>query len=235
MGKKKTTRDDLAKIGRTAKLGAKRKAAVAKKGHAMIALVKAKKDEIARDFYVIGKALVWLHDQSVASALGHSSFAELCDVELQMSSAQAQRLMNVVKSFPKRTAEELTAAKATAIIDLAGALGGKTTPKGLLERGTVHVPGVGALDVKSADAATIDRAAKAARAKRRHATHGVSLSSAEEQLVAHLRAALRRAKLESAEIEGIAASAATGGRFRISGYLRDVHAIGEALAHADNP
>ena len=231
MGKK--TRK-AAQIDQLAALGKTKKAAIAKKARAAIALIKAKKNEIASDFYVIGKALVALDDKAVITALGHTSFGQLCDVELEMSAAQAARLMNVVKSFSKREAEDLTAAKATAIIDLAKALGGKTSAKGLLSRGTVHVDGVGAIDVGGADAAVIARAARSARANApTKVAHGVSLTSADKSLVAQLRAALRHAKLKSADIEGIAASAATGGRFRISGYLRDVHAIGKALAQAD--
>ena len=232
MGKKKgkSTPKLAAKIDALAKLGAKRKAAIEKKARAAIALIKSKKDEIANDFYVIGKALLALDDKAVVAVLGHPSFGALCQIELGMSSAQAQRLMNVAKSFSKREAADLTASKATAIVDLAGAIGGKTTAKGLLARGTVDVPGVGAIDVKSADAATLDRAARAAREKDAHkTTHGVSLTSADKQLVAHMRAALKRANVKAAEIEGIAASVATGGRFRISGYLRDLHAICEAL------
>ena len=115
---------------RLAALGAAKKQSIAKKARATIALIVAKKDEIARDFYTIGRALVALDDKAVIAALGYKSFAALCDVELRMSAAQAARLMNVVKSFSERDAEQLTAAKATAIIDLAGAMGGKTTPRG---------------------------------------------------------------------------------------------------------
>ncbi len=227
--------EKVAAATQLAKLGSKKKHAIAAKARAAIALIKSKKDEIARDFYLIGQALVALEDKAVIAALGHTSFGQLCDVELQMSAAQAARLMNVVKSFSKRDAEKLTAAKATAIIDLAAAIGGKTTPKGLLSRGTVHVPGVGAVDVHGADAAAIARAARSARAKGAKKTiHGVSLSATEKALVAHIRAALRGAKVKSADVEGIAASAATGGRFRISGYLHDVHAIGRALAHVES-
>ncbi len=212
-------------------IAAAKKQTIATKARATIALIVAKKDEIARDFYTIGRALVALDDKAVIAALGHKSFAALCDVELRMSAAQAARLMNVVKSFSERDAERLTAAKATAIIDLAGAMGGKTTAKGLLSRGTVHVPGVGPVDVHGADAAVIARAARSARAKSpAKRTHGVSLSTADAALVTHLRAGLRRAKVKSATVEGIASSAVTGGRFRVTGYLHDARAIGEALS-----
>ena len=221
---------DMGKMDQLAARAGAKKKDIAKRARAAIALIVAKKDEIAHDFYAIGRALVALDDKAVIAALGHRSFGELCDVELGMSAAQAARLMNVVKSFSEREADELTAAKATAIIDLAGALGGKTTPKGLLSRGTVRVPGVGAVDVHAADAAVIARAARSARAKApAKKSHGVSLSSADKALVTHLRAALRRAKLKSATVEGIAASAATGGRFRITAYLHDAPAVGEAL------
>jgi hypothetical protein len=36
--------------------------------------------------------------------------------------------------------------------------------------------------------------------------------------------------VKSVDVEGIASSAATGGRFRITGYLRDARAIGKALS-----
>ncbi len=225
MGK---TSNQLATIERITKLGTAEKKKLVTKGRAAIAVIKSKKDEIARDFYVIGEALVALDHKGVVAALGHSSFAQLCDVDLGISASQAARLMSVVRHFSKREAEHLSAAKATSLIDLAGAIGGKTTPKGLLARGTVHVPGVGEVDVKASGAAAIARAAKKARAGKPASGRGVHLAAGDGEFIKRVR----HAKVKGAVIDGIAASAKTGGRFRITGFIRDAKAIGHALVRA---
>lgn len=226
------TGDKLDAIERVRKVGLAEKRKLAAKGRAAIAFIRSKKDEIARAFYDIGKELVTLSDEGVVSALGHPSFASLCDVELGMSPSQAARLMKVARSFSQREAGSLTAAKATALVDLAHAIGGKTTPKGLLERKTVTVPGVGSIDLASSGAAEIARAAKRARAKTGNTpTRGVRLSTEDKSFLRHARAAVNR-DANGTTVQAIAASSATGGRFVVKGLIRDARAIGHALIRA---
>ena len=95
---------------------------------------------------------------------------------------------------------------------------------------------MGPVDVHGADAAMIARAARSARAKSPvKRVRGVSLTAADKAIITHLRAALRRGKVKSATVEGIAASAATGGRFRITAYFHDARAVGEALSKIGKP
>lgn len=83
----------------------------------------------------MGRALATLKDPGVLHALGHPSFAALC-TSMGISVGQADRLVHIVHSFPESATKHLTSGKATAIIKLAGAIGGRTTPKGLLAKGT---------------------------------------------------------------------------------------------------
>jgi hypothetical protein len=215
---------------RTLGVGEKRK--LAAKGREAIAFIRSMKNEIARAFYEIGRALLALEDDAVVAALGHPSFASLCQLELGMSPSQAARLMTIARSFSQREAGDLTAAKAVALVSLSRAIGGRTTARGLLGRRLVKVPGVGPIDVATAGAATIARAAKQARqTTRRPPTRGIKLSAEDERFVRQLRADARR-DAKGAIVTGLAASAATGGRFYVKGYIRDARALGQALIRA---
>ncbi len=175
-------------IEKVASRGVKEKARLAAQGRAAIAVVVAMKKQIQKSFYAMGKALVVLRDKAVIAALGHPSFEQLCEVELRMSDAQALRLIHIVESFSKGIAGHLGSTKATAIIDLANALGKKTTPSGLLKRGTVHLPNGAAIDVKSASAAKI-APAHVIHASRPANGPGVHVSPAERRLAKHVAAA----------------------------------------------
>lgn len=219
----------LAVVNRVAAMGTAERKRLAEKGREAIATVVAMRREVEQAFYAMGEALSVLSDSAVIRALGHPSFAQLCDVELGVSVAQATRLIHIVESFGKREAARLTSTKATAIIDLAGALGNKTTAKGLWKRRTVHLPDGTTIDVESASAAKIANAAKALRARKPGKKFGVHVTPADRQAVAHAAAALRRAKIH-ARVEAIAASAATGAKIRITFSVRDLASVGRVLA-----
>src|SRR6185312_11403130 len=159
----------VARMGKLTKAEAAVKRAAAEKKklaaigrRAVAAVLKAKRDA-QKAFYDMGRALAILRDASVYHALGHSSFEQLCEATLGISDSQAGRLIAITEHFDARDAKKMiTSTRATAIIDLAGALGGDTTPKGLLARGTVRLPDGASIDVRSADAEAIERAARAA-------------------------------------------------------------------------
>lgn len=222
--------DKLAHVERVAKLGLADKRKLAKKGRAAIAIVVAMKRQIEKAFYAMGKALVTLSDKAVIAALGQPSFEALCEVELKMSVAQAERLIDIVESFGRRDVAHLTSTKATAVIDLAGALGHETTAKGLLKRGTVHLPGGRAIDVSAASAAKIASAARSIRAKRPAHGPGVHVSAGDRRIIDHLIRELRRAKVK-ATVDAIAASASTGAKMRLTVNVRDAKKVGHALLH----
>ncbi len=225
-----TKPEKLARVRGVVALGAKEKARLARKGRAAIAVVVAMKKEVQKSFYAMGRALVVLRDAAVIRALGHPSFAELCDVELRMSDAQAVRLIHIVESFGERAAADLGSTKATAIIELAGAMGKKTTPSGLVKRGTVHLPSGGAIDVRSASAAKIARAVREIKVRRPAKGPGVHVSPQDRRLVERVAAALRRAKIK-ATVEALASGGPTGARMRLTVNVRDTSAVGRALAH----
>jgi hypothetical protein len=218
----------MGNIEKLARAGLKEKSRLAKKGRAAIATVVAMKKQIQKSFYAMGKALVVLRDPAVIRALGHPSFEALCEVDLKMSDAQAVRLIHIVESFPKGIADDLGSTKATAVIDLANALGKKATASGLVKRGTVHLPNGKSIDVKAASAANIARAARAVHKPNVHGP-GMHVSPEDRRLVAHVAAALRKAKVR-ATVEALAASGKDGARMRLTVNARDAPRVGRALA-----
>ncbi len=222
----------LARVNAVAALGAKEKALLAKKGRAAIAVVVAMKREIKKSFYAMGPALVVLREPAIIRALGHPSFDELCTVELAMSDAQANRWIHIAESFSKREAEGLTSAKATAVIDLAHALGKDTTAKGLIKRGTVHLPNGSSIDVKAASAARIASAARTIRSGRPASGPGIHISPADRRLLDHVVAKLAQAKIK-ATVAGVAGGAKTGAKMRLTVGLRDLRKLGQALLHVE--
>ncbi len=142
------------------------------------------------------------------------------------------RLIHIVESFPQRELAHLTSTKATAIIDLAGALGHETTPRGLLKRGTIHLPNGQTLDVGGASAARIASAARNIRAHHaRSHQHGVHVSMEDQRIVTRVVRELRRAKV-AASVNAIAASNETGAKMRLTVNVRDAKKVGRALLHA---
>lgn len=229
--KKKSDRQ-LATAKQVAKLGLAEKRRLAAKGRKAIAMVLAMKRQVETAFYAMGKALVTLADKGVIRALGHPSFEALCEVELKMSDAQAMRLIHIVESFPQRDVAHLTSTKATAIIDLAGALGHETTPRGLVKRGTIHLPNGQTIDVRGASAARIAGAARTVRARHSSArAPGIHVSAEDGRLVASIVRELRRAKV-TARVDAIAAGTKTGAKMRLTVNVRDAKKVGRALLHA---
>lgn len=192
---------------------------LAAKGRAAIAVVVKMKGQVERAFYTMGKALAVLDDPRIYHALGHTSFDALCTVELKVSPAQADRLIHIVNSYSAAEAKKLSSTKATAIIDLAHAIGGRTTARGLLTRGTVHV-GKTTIDVRSANATKIANAAKTLREGKHTSGPGVHVSTEDARTVRAIATKIRHAKLD-ATITAVAADAAGGAKMRILARVRD--------------
>ena len=203
---------------------------LAAKGRKAVAVVLTMKKRIERSFYAMGKALAVLDDPRIFHALGHPSFSALCSVDLGVSPAQADRLIHIVDSFSQAEAKRLTSTKATALIDLARAIGGKTTARGLIARGTVHV-GKRTIDVRSANAARIARVAKELRDGKHRQGPGVHVPEEDARYLQQLARAVRATKID-ATVEGIAAGAAEGARMRIVAHVRDAKKLARALVAA---
>lgn len=223
----------LVKVKAAAKLGAAEKKRLAARGRKAVATVLAMKKVIKKAFYEMGRALAVLKDPAVFRALGHPSFEELC-ASMKMSDSQADRLIAITEHFSAREAKELiTSTKATAIIDLASAMGGKTTPRGLLERGTVHLANGKTIDVGSASSHAIDAAARSLRANRKPSGHGgLAISPEAKRFFARLRSEAKKARLGDVRIEEIAASEDEEAKMRLVAGVKDARALAHALASA---
>ncbi len=220
------------RAGDVAKVGVAEKKRLAAKGRAAIAVVAREKRRIESSFYAMGRALATLKDPGVVHALGHPSFAALC-TSMGISVGQADRLVHIVQSFPEPATRRLTSGKATAIIKLAGAIGGKTTAKGLLARGTVHLSDGDTIDLKASDATRIDAVARklAAHAKKPR-RGGVVVSSAAHAFFVRFERERKASKLASVRVDEVAASKADGGKMRITASVADATKLGRALIRA---
>ena len=69
-----------------------KKERLASTAKADIALIRRRQAQIAESFYDIGEALVRLKRPDVVKAAGHATFRELCEEDLEMSVATADRL-----------------------------------------------------------------------------------------------------------------------------------------------
>jgi hypothetical protein len=215
-----------------AKLGVAEKKRLAAKGRAAIAIVAREKRRIESSFYAMGRALGTLKDPGVLHALGHPSFSALC-TSMGISVGQADRLVHIVQSFPEPVTKHLTSSKATAIIKLAGAIGGKTTPKGLLAHGTVHLSDGDTIDLKASDANRIDAVArKLAAHKKKPRRGGVAVSSEAHAFFVRFARERQADKLTSVRVDEIAAKKADGGKMRITASIADAKKLGHALIRA---
>ena len=219
------------KLAETAARGTAEKRKLAAKGERAAVVVRRMKNRIERSFYEMGKALVVLDDPGVFHAMGFSSFDALCSTHLGVPPATADRLIHIVESFPASEARKLNSTKATALIDLARAIGGRTTARGLLARGTVHV-GATRLDVKSASATKIDALAKELRDGKHTTGPGVHVSAADASFVKHLGAKMHAEQIDGS-VTAAAAGADEGAKMHISCHVREAKALEKALAAAN--
>ncbi len=223
----------LTKITGAAKLGTAEKKRLAAKGRKAVATVVAMKRTIKKAFYAMGRALAVLKEPAVFHALGHPSFAQLCTT-IEISESQADRLIAITEHFSPRDAKKMiTSTKATSIIDLASAIGGKTTAKGLLKQGTVHLSDGQTIDIRSASSHAIDGAARRLRSRRKPSGHGgLMVSPNAKHFFTALRAATKKAKLADVRIEEIAASKSDEAKMRLVASVHDAGKLADALKKA---
>ena len=206
--------DKLTRTERTAK---RKLAAIAAAARRDIALVKRRKHDIEGAFYDIGQALVRLKKPDVIRALGHQTFDALCQIELQMSVAQADRLISVAGSMTRDEAKKLGPAKAAALVDLLSATPGRDTARGALARG-VRLPGGKKLDPKTSSARAMESAAKSVRSATRPAKgRGRHVAREELALGAALEKKLRADGVATARVVVVAGPPGKPARVRIDG------------------
>ena len=204
----------LARAERTAKKNLARIGARARRD---IALIKRRKHDIAGAFYDIGQALIRLKDPAVIRALGHQSFAALCESELELSVPQADRLIDIVRGMTRHEAAKLGPARAAALVDLVSATPGRDTARGAIRRG-VKLPGGKKLNPRTASARAMESAAKSVRAATRPAKgRGRHVAREELALGAALEKKLRVEGVAAAKVAVLAGPPGKPARARIDG------------------
>ena len=199
------------------------------KARADIALINRRKHEIATAFYDIGQALVRLKRPGVWRALGHESFAALCGVELDMSVAQADRLVAIVEHMTRSEARNLGATKAAALAELVDATPARDTVRGALSRG-VKLPGGKKLNARAASTRAIGRAAKAARAASKPATkRGRRVSKEDARVGTALGKELRALGVKDGKVTVLAGLAGRRARVKIEVGVEELGMLAKAI------
>lgn len=83
---------------------------------ALLAEIASRKNEIARAFYDIGRALGELHAKKLYGSLGYATFDAMLEDKGLMSGQYARRLIQVARAFDRDQAQRLGAEKAYALV-----------------------------------------------------------------------------------------------------------------------
>ena len=161
-----------------------RLAALAERGFAAIAKVKALRTSIADDFVEMGEALATLKDPDVWKAVGAGSFEDVVTREFDMSLARAESLLALWERLSAELVRELGVDRASALLDLADATPEDDDVPGLLHA-TLTLPSGAKLDVAKASVAQLhDAATEFRRARVRpkgKKTHGFTVDAAAQK------------------------------------------------------
>jgi hypothetical protein len=184
-------------------------AAIAEEARANIGLARELIERIKRDFYELGEVLKRLKDSGAAQALGHRSFIELCDKELEISGTAATRLIRIVENMSRELARGLGQYQALAVLELCDATPEDDTPDDVA-KGTVRLPSGRTLDVADSTAREKREAAKELReagdrsSSKGKGTRGMSTSAEDRRVAAEAEAALHAAGLKRATVRAVA-------------------------------
>lgn len=193
-----------------------------------IALIRRRRAEITEAFYDIGEALVRLKRREVVAALGCRSFAELCETQVSISPAQADRLVDIVTSMTREEALAVGATKAASLVALTRATPEDDTVADLL-RGGAKVRGK-LVDVKKASSRAVARAAAEAREATGAAPRGGRMVTKEERATcAALEKALRGAGAKDASVTAKAGRVSGAARATIELAVADIARLAEAV------
>jgi hypothetical protein len=158
-------------------------------------------------FFDIGLSLKRLKEGGAARALGHRSFVELCESELEMSGAVATRLVRIVENMSRELAERLGQYQALAVLELCDATPEDDTPDEVAT-GTLRLPSGKTFEVTSSTVREKKDAAKEIRegAKAREGSRksGMTTSAEDRRVAAKAEAALQAVGLERAKVRAVA-------------------------------
>ena len=199
-----------------------------KKGREAIALVLDRRRSIGGDFLDIADALRVLRDPKVIAALGRTSFAELCELDLDMSLGKALQLVALGERLERGLVLELGQERASALLELADA---RPNEAGVaeLKSATLELPDGTVLDVGTASTRAIRQAAATLR-RARGAKRGRTVTRDEQAkskaLAKHLAGI---PALAGARVDLIAMSKERGADVRIRVPLAALRTLGRAL------
>lgn len=182
-----------------------KKARLASTAKADIALVRRRQAQITESFYDIGEALVRLKRPEIVKAAGRATFRELCERDLEMSLATADRLVAIVTHVAREDALRMGQQRALALAQLANA-----TPEAdsaaQLETKTRKLPSGKRLDLSKASTREIEAATRELRATKPAAkpARGRTTTPQEKETAAALQAALRKNGLERSRVVAVA-------------------------------
>jgi hypothetical protein len=216
---------------RVVALAEARRDALVAEARDLVALLKRKRDAIADEFYDMGLALRRLKKKEMLASLGKRSFAELCDTELGISAAFADKLVDVVTRMSREDAIAMGQSKAIAMVALADATPAADTPRELFEKGLV-VRGR-ALDPKKASVRAIEEAAKRIRATRPQTRRGRTTTAEERAFAERVEKAMHALGLSRASVSAVATKPGRGADLRIEhAPIADAAAVAKALSRA---
>jgi hypothetical protein len=222
-----------AALARNAK--ALHEAAVAKHraaGLQAIALVHARRRDLAASFLDVARALRVLRDDKVFAALGRASFGEVCTLDLDMSLSKATQLLTLTERIDAPLLLEIGQERASALLDLADARPVEDTPA-RLQTARVKLPSGQVLEVAKASTRQIREAAVALRRARDERSRGRTTTPEEQATLAGLAARVRAVPgLDDAKFALVAMGARRGADVRIRVPLAKLVALAKVLAKA---
>jgi|GEM_PF-1386870 hypothetical protein len=182
-----------------------RMVAARERGERLVALVQAKKQQIARSFYDIGKALAELQRDKLYIALGKKSFAQLLADRQLLGLSQAKKLIAIAESFDRAEALALGTEKAYALVRLARTTPEDDTPR-QLAAGRVRVAGkakkTASMTATEIEQATHSLKVAAGSGRRVTAEERASVAAARRVQAALRRAGLRETIAEARRVAG---------------------------------
>ncbi len=116
------------------------KTAQVRRGRDLLDEIRQKSQNVERDLFDIGEALVEIQKKELFLPLGYTTFDEMLATEDVMGRSQAYKMMAVVRAFPRRVRSSLGMEKSYALVRYAHATAPEESPMSLLTTG-VHIDG----------------------------------------------------------------------------------------------
>lgn len=204
-------------VKNAAKVSARALANLARRAHADISLIKARKADIADAFYDIGEALVRLRARGVPEALGYPNFETLCEREVGLRETQVGVLIDIVTRLTREQAVAMGQSKAAAFARLAEATPTADTPAALYRRG-VRTPS-GKTITKASSTRAIDEASKEFRQAAHGSKRGRGRTTTPEEraVAAGIERKLHAAGVKTAKVRALATVPGKEANLRIDG------------------